>query len=178
MNHPKSFHFGVRFFYYFVFYFCFYFLFNSLCKQKNNTDFGELEMLMISPEEDNELTQIECSCSSQCSEPVFLKIRVVLEDKEHFVHIIYEPSGILSPISLGKGCNSFVETYGWFFSLFFSTKKDTSIHALLLGGEEGVVSGLSFVGMACEEALFLNGLAVHQIWFQVFFLMCTLWHCC
>ena len=31
------------------------------------------------------------------------------------------------------------------------------------------MSGLSMVSVFCEEFLFLNGVAVHQIWFQVRF---------
>ena len=31
-----------------------------------------------------------------------------------------------------------------------------------------MVTGLSIVSIFCEDSLFLNGLAVDQIWFQVY----------
>ena len=45
------------------------------------------------------------------------------------------------------------------------------IFCFFVGGGDEIISGLSFVGIICEDALFLNGLAVHQIWSQVFFFL-------
>ena len=50
-------------------------------------------------------------------------------------------------------------------SLFFSKIP----HFFYEGGEEGVVTGLSFAGLFCEDSLFLNGIAVQQTWFQVLY---------
>ena len=38
---------------------------------------------------------------------------------------------------------------------------------LFLGGGDDIYSGLTFVGVNCEAAVFLNGLALQQVWFQV-----------
>ena len=40
-------------------------------------------------------------------------------------------------------------------------------YGLLLGGGDDISSGLTFVGVNCEDAVFLNGIAPHQIWFEV-----------
>ena len=42
-----------------------------------------------------------------------------------------------------------------------------SIFYGLLGGGDDIYSGLTFVGVNCEDAVFLNGIAPHQIWFEV-----------
>ena len=59
------------------------------------------------------------------------------------------------------GCLSIFCACFDFFSHFF--------FCFFVGGGDEIISGLSFVGIICEDALFLNGLAVHQIWSQVFF---------
>ena len=49
-------------------------------------------------------------------------------------------------------------------------KKDCLLILNRLGEESndgGVVSGLSFVGVYCEDSLFTDGITVHQTWFQV-----------
>ena len=39
---------------------------------------------------------------------------------------------------------------------------------IFLGEENGdIISGLSFVVMSCNGGYFLNGLAVHQYWYEV-----------
>ena len=38
---------------------------------------------------------------------------------------------------------------------------------MYLGGDDDLVAGLSLVSVSCGETLFLDGLAVNQIWFQV-----------
>ena len=37
----------------------------------------------------------------------------------------------------------------------------------LLGGRDDIYSGLTLVGVNCEDAVFLNGIAPQQIWFEV-----------
>ena len=41
------------------------------------------------------------------------------------------------------------------------------VHFSQLGGGNEIYSGLTFVGVNCEDAVFLNGIAPQQIWFQV-----------
>ena len=45
-----------------------------------------------------------------------------------------------------------------------------SIIYRLLGGGDDIYSGLTFVGVNCEDAVFLNGIAPQQIWFEVRYL--------
>ena len=80
-----------------------------------------------------------------------------------------------------------VPIFFFFFFSFFTTQKQprnkhksSFTHSFLginIGGSGGsgdddLVAGLSGVSVFCEESLFLNGLAVHQIWFQVVVYFC------
>lgn len=77
-----------------------------------------------------------------------MQANININDEEKVLHFLYQPTGNLPPIQ--SGCSTFVETYG--------------------GGDE-ILSGLTFVSINCE-AIFLNGLAPQQIWFQVSFPLC------
>jgi len=114
---------------------------------EHTDDFGNLEVLQVTgtAATDNKLTQVRCSCSAECSEPVFLQINVRLNQKDHTLHFIYEPSGILPPLQ-GDGCSTFIETYG---------------------GESEIISGLTFVGVKCDESFFADGFAANNIWYEV-----------
>eukprot|EP00009_Paramoeba_aestuarina_P000425 CAMPEP_0201514108 /NCGR_PEP_ID=MMETSP0161_2-20130828/6022_1 /ASSEMBLY_ACC=CAM_ASM_000251 /TAXON_ID=180227 /ORGANISM="Neoparamoeba aestuarina, Strain SoJaBio B1-5/56/2" /LENGTH=799 /DNA_ID=CAMNT_0047910563 /DNA_START=939 /DNA_END=3335 /DNA_ORIENTATION=+ len=114
---------------------------------ENQDEFGELRVLTVNPGELNDLTQISCSCAAACSEPLFLQISVTLSAEEHIVHFIYEPDGAIAPVSSESECTFYSETYD--------------------GNNNNIVSGLTMVSVFCEEALFLNGITLNQIWFQV-----------
>ena len=85
-----------------------------------------------------------------------------MKDEKHIIHYIYEPSGILPPF--GDNCLDYSETYGNEITSFFF------FHQFLisfLGEDEDIISGLSFVVMSCNGGYFLNGIAVHQYWYEV-----------
>ena len=144
LTHQKLFLSGERFnFYLFVFFFFLFLfslnrIFNSIFHHffQSTSDFGDLSILTIIPGQDNNLTQIQCSCSSLCSgslpfpfsipplpslwltfffflEPIFFQIRAVLEGEEQIFYILYEPKGIITPY--GENCRLIAENYGNFF---------------------------------------------------------------
>ena len=51
-------------------------------------------------------------------EPVFLRANLEINESEYSLFYIYQPRGMLPPLSSGNGCDFFVETYGIFFFLF------------------------------------------------------------
>ena len=60
--------------------------------------------------------------------------------------------------------NFFFLFYQLFFSFLFLI---FCLFYGLLGGRTDIYSGLTFVGVNCQDAVFLNGIAPQQIWFQV-----------
>ena len=84
-----------------------------------------------------------------------------MKDKNHIIHYLYEPSGILPPF--GENCLNYSETLGieWFKFFFFF------FLLFFLGGDEDIVSGLSFVVLSCNNGYFLNGIAIHHYWSEV-----------
>ena len=49
-------------------------------------------------------------------EPLLLQIRVVIDEEVHIVHFIYEPNGVVAPVSIGDNeCTFFIENDGYFF---------------------------------------------------------------
>ena len=99
-----------------------------------------------------------------------------IDKEEVVIYFIYQPSGVLAPVE--GNCETFIETYGYnfffaFFSSYFSFFFLRQLLCLLmsiygfLGGGDNIYSGLTFVGVNCEDAVFLNGIAPQQIWFEV-----------
>ena len=86
-----------------------------------------------------------------------------MKDENHIIHYIYEPSGILPPF--GDNCLDYSETYGNEITLFFFFINFLFI--FFSDENKGIISGLSFVVMSCNGGYFLNGIAVHQYWYEV-----------
>ena len=144
-----------------------------------------MEVSQVSRRENDGVTQIQCKCGDLCSglffcpiwldvcsqstfldliEPLFVRVEVEIEGEgEHIIHFIYQPSGVLPPLQ-GEGCSTVIENYG--YSNFDSKEKNRAYFSLS-DGSDGLVSGLSFLAIACDDAYFLNGIATQQIWFEV-----------
>ena len=98
-----------------------------------------------------------------------MRVELEIENEEVNIYFIYQPSGVLAPIE--GNCETFVETYGEFLFLFpfpnFSMFLCSFLSLYELGRGDDLYSGLTFVGVNCEDAVFLNGIAPQQIWFEV-----------